>query len=202
MLICNSGRLFLALLLLVLGGCAVTAQQHTDGSEEKRVQLVENRSVDFSVRRKFEKALELLNEKQYEQAIDLLKQVAAETSNNSAPYINLGIAYSKIEKPELAEENFNKALAINPDHPVTINELAVFYRGTGKFSEARNLYERVVIAHPEFMPARKNFGILCDLYLNDPVCALEQYEVYYQANPKDEKVKLWIATLRQKLDGK
>ena len=104
-----------------------------------------------------------------------------------------------IDKLDLAEENLKHALEINPDHPVALNETALIYRRTGKYLEARELYERLVQKYPEFMPARKNFGILCDLYLNDAPCAIEQYEIYSEANPKDDDVKLWITTLKQKV---
>nr|WP_237457364.1 tetratricopeptide repeat protein [Pseudomaricurvus sp. HS19] len=138
---------------------------------------------------------------QYTQAITILERVAKQTPNNSAPYINLAIAYSRLDKNEQAEASFQQALAINPNHPVALNEMALFYRGQGRFQEARQLYEKVVARYPEYMPARMNFGILCDLYLNDTPCAIREYEAYSEAHPEDETVKLWVATLRRKLEG-
>ena len=52
---------------------------------------------------------------------------------------------------------------------------------------------------PEYYPMHKNLGILCDLYLNDPACALEHYEIYSKAMPEDAQVKLWIADVRARL---
>lgn len=189
----------IVLVTLALAGCAPMSQRINADGKGESIYFVENRSVDLAVRKDFDKAIALLKSGQYEDAILILQHVAANTRDNSAPYINLGVAYSKIDKPQLAEKNFLKALEINPDHPGAINETAIFYRSMGRFEEARTLYDRVIRRYPNFMPARKNYGILCDLYLNDIPCAIEQYEAYSKANPADENVKLWISTLRQKL---
>ena len=55
------------------------------------------------------------------------------------------------------------------------------------------------LAFPDYLPARRNLGILCDLYLNDPACALKQFEIYSEAMPGDAQVKIWIAELRMRL---
>ena len=114
---------------------------------------------------------------------------------------NLGIAYSRLDKPAQAENNFLKSLSINPDHPVANNEFALFKRKRGQFQEARVLFERAVESYPEYLPARKNLGILCDLYLNDASCALDHYRIYHKANPSDEEVKIWITSLEKKMDS-
>jgi tetratricopeptide (TPR) repeat protein len=191
----------LLLALALLAGCAPAPEKKTEEEVFKGIYFVENESVDLAVREDFAKAIELLQEKQYEPAIELLNEVIKGSQNNSAPYINIAIAYSMIDKPELAEKNLKQALEINPDHPVALNEYALLYRKSGRYAEAKELYEHLVLKYPEFMPARKNYGILCDLYLNDPACAVEQYEVYSEANPKDKDVKIWITTLKQKLGG-
>jgi tetratricopeptide (TPR) repeat protein len=193
--------LLLAMVTLTLAGCAGTPSKSDRPKDAKGIYFVENRSVDMEVRKNFTAAVKLLEAKQYPQAIDLLKKVIKGSQNNSAPYINIAIAYERIDEPKKAEEYLKKALEINPDHPAANNEYALLYRRSGRYSEARELYERVVEKYPEYMPVRKNYGILCELYLDNAECALEQYEIYSKANPEDEDVKLWITTLKRKLGG-
>ncbi|MBU3070268.1 tetratricopeptide repeat protein [Aestuariicella sp. G3-2] len=192
---------FWILCVFLLSSCTTPVKKNLAKDSEAVIHVVENRSVDASVRRDFKESLELLNAGRYEEAVTLLNEVASQTEGNSAPFINLGIAYSRLDKPTQAENNFLKALSINPDHPVANNEFALFNRKRGQFQEARALFERAVESYPEYLPARKNLGILCDLYLNDASCALDHYRIYHKANPSDEEVKIWITSLEKKMDS-
>ncbi|MBI5063793.1 MAG: tetratricopeptide repeat protein, partial [Desulfatitalea sp.] len=131
--------------------------------------------------------------------IDLLEKVIEKSPGFTAPYINMAIAYQRTGKPEKAEEHLKKALEIFPEHPVACNEYGLLYRKTGRFAEARAIYEKAVARFPDYYPAHRNLGILCDLYLNDPACALSHYEIYSESRPQDKQVKLWIADLRARL---
>lgn len=187
----------MALLVMLIGGC-VSAPEKPDKKVEG-IYFVENKSIDLAVRKDFERALVLLQQEKYAEGIELLQNVIKGSQKVSAPHINIAIAYKKVGDVELAEKHLKQALEINPDHPVANNEYALLYRKTGRYLEARQLYERVLQKYPEFLPARKNLGILCDLYLNDAPCALDQYQRYSKANPDDGDVELWIAGLKQKL---
>ncbi|HDP90214.1 MAG TPA: tetratricopeptide repeat protein [Thioalkalivibrio sp.] len=190
-----------ALGLLLLAGCASTpgvrgASQGSDG-----IHVVENRPVDSAVRQDFARALELLEAGQYPQAIDLLEKVTTRAQNHSAPFVNLAKAYVMTGNYDRAEANLDRAMQINPGHPVTLHELALLYRETGRYDDSRQVYETLTARYPEFMPARKNFGILCELYLDDPACALKQYRSYIDNNPGEEDVKLWILGLERRVGG-
>jgi Flp pilus assembly protein TadD len=163
------------------------------------IQISENYGVDPEIRKEFDEAVVLLNQSEYAEAIKLLKAVSGKTSKFSAPYINLGIAYVRTDELGKAEESFKKALEINNQHPVAHNELGLVYRKTGRYAEARQLYESLLVMYPDFMPARKNLGVLCDIYLQDLTCALEQYEKYLSDMPDDEKVKIWVADVNSRM---
>ncbi|WP_231745317.1 MULTISPECIES: tetratricopeptide repeat protein [Microbulbifer] len=155
--------------------------------------------VSGSVERDFDQALELLRGERYPEAIELLQDVVQREQRLPAPYINLGIAYYQSGDEKNAEENLLKALEVFPNHPVGANELAVLYRKQGRFEEARELFTSAQNQNPGYAPLIKNFGILCDLYLQDPQCALAQFERYLQLEPDDKDVPLWVAGLKRRI---
>jgi len=187
----------LLILIVLLSSCAST-EKKVDSDAVRDIEIKEEYGVDDSVNELFVQAVELLNQKKYEESIVLLKQVTEKSHKHSAPYVNLGIAYLKIGKIEESEENFKKALAINPDHPVTNNELGIAYRKSGRFEEARTLYQHVINKYPLFLPARKNLGILCDIFIKDLNCAIEQYGAYLKLKPEDEKVQIWLKDAKRR----
>ena len=157
--------------------------------------ITEAATMDGQSRAAFDQAIALIKDAQFDQAIQRLEKVVAQPSAVTAPYINLAIAYGKVNKPELAEQQLKKALELVPGHPVASNEYGLLLRKAGRFAESRQVFERSIALFPEYVPTHKNLGILCDLYLKDYACAIEQYESYGRAMPRDEKVKLWIADL-------
>ena len=150
-------------------------------------------------RKDFDRAVVMLKGRDYPHAIGLLEKVIDNSPGVTAPYIDIAIAYQQTGKPEQAEKYLKTALKLLPDHPAAGNEYGLLYCKTGRFADARAIYEKVLARFPDYYPAQRNLGILCDLYLNDPSCALEHYEIYSKARPDDAQVKLWIADLRTRL---
>jgi Tfp pilus assembly protein PilF len=161
--------------------------------------IMEVSHMDEASRRDFEVAVAMLNDREYDGAIELLEKVIEQSPGVTAPYIDIAIAYRYVGKLEQAEEHLKTALHLVPEHPVACNEYGLLYRKTGRFAEARAIYEKAIARFPDYYPVHRNLGILCDLYLNDPACALDHYEIYSKAVPEDQQVKLWIADLRARL---
>lgn len=208
----------LVMVAAVLSGCITTGRQSSTPQasaptaekagvarlEEGREGFVirEVPQTDGTSRKDFEQSVQLLHSQEYDKAIELLEGVVAKSPGVTAPYINLALAYRAVDKPEEAETHLKKALELVPDHPVACNIYGLLCRESGRFAEARRMYEKAITRFPEYSPLHKNLGILCDLYLHDPVCALNHFEVYSNAWPEDEQVKLWIASLRNRIEKK
>jgi Tfp pilus assembly protein PilF len=161
--------------------------------------ITEVPKMDEASHRDFDHAVAMLKDQKYDKAIDLLKKIIEQSPGVTAPYIDIAIAYQHINKLEQAEKYLKTALKLFPDHPVVCNEYGLLYRKTGRFAEARAIYEKAITRFPDYYPLHRNLGILCDLYLNEPACALKHYEIYSRAEPDNKQVKAWIADLRVRL---
>jgi Flp pilus assembly protein TadD len=205
--ICRAGVGFAGALLLI--ACASTAPgTRTDADagknavvaslqpDENGFTLTEDVHVGVDVRFDYDNAIRLLEQKQYAQGIPLLLKVTANAPTLTAAHVDLGIAYARSDDLEKAEASLKRALELNARHPVAYNELGLVYRRKGQFAAARTSYEKAVEVFPGFHFARLNLAILCDLYLADRNCALENYVAYSQAVPDDKQAPMWIADLR------
>jgi Tfp pilus assembly protein PilF len=215
---CVAG-VILAAVLPVLSGCATSGpvgpeqdvrtspanrrpavKQLADG--RKGFVITEVSQLNDAARRDFQRAVTMLNNKEYEQAAGLLEKVIEQSPGVTAPYINLAIAYRHLDKLKQAEMHLKAALDLMPTHPVACNEYGMLYRKTGRFNEARAMYEKALDRFPDYYPVHRNLAILCDLYLDDPDCALEHYEIYGRAVPEDRRVQMWITDLRNRINSR
>jgi Flp pilus assembly protein TadD len=187
--------------ILAVAGCStapVKRSARIEIQEEIGFTITEKARISGKVRADYESALDLLEHGQHEQGIKLLQRVTEEAPELSAPRIDLGIAFHRIGDLESAETHLQKALVLNPDHPIVHNELGIVYRKTGRFAEARSSYEKALAVYPGFHFARRNLAILCDMYLADLPCAIENYQAYLDAVPQDDEATIWIADIRNR----
>jgi len=188
---------FLMLLTVFLFACAggEVKQQASSCVYEKNSYI----DVDSDVNTDFNKAVELLRKEQYQQAITVLESVIGREQRLPAPYVNIAMAYNKLGNTAKAEENFISALKLDIGHPTANNELGLLYRKAGKFNAARTAYQNAIKEHSGYLPAKRNLGVLCDLYLHDYKCALEQYEDYLELQPDDKTVAIWVSDVKQRI---
>lgn len=197
-------RASVLLAALLACACATSSTERPSQSvtrEENGFTIREDVRVGLSVRSDFSRALRLLDEGRRDEGIAALEKVVEAAPQLTAAHLDLGIAYREKGDLKAAEASLVRARDLSPRHPVVYNELGIVYRHTGRFEEARKSYEKALELYPGFHFARRNLAILCDLYLADPVCALENYERYVQEIPDDEKASMWVADLRRRTGG-
>ena len=158
--------------------------------------IVEEARIDGAVRADYEQALGLLGQGRVTAGIELLESVVETAPDLSAPRIDLAIAYHRQEDLEAAERHLDAALETNPNHPIALNELGVIYRKTARFNEARRSYEAALAVYPGYHYARRNLAVLCDLYLADLDCALDNYEAYMATVISDDEAAMWLKAAR------
>jgi Flp pilus assembly protein TadD len=195
-----------AVLIGTLAGCATTTapQRSTSQIEVQEsigFTITETVAVNEDVRADYLQALALLQGEGRSEGVRLLESITERAPELSAPFVDLGVAHHRNGDLEAAERNLLQALALNPDHPMAHNELGIIYRKTGRFSAARSSYEAALAIYPYYHYARRNLAILCDLYLADSQCALDNYEAYMATVPEDNEASMWITDLRNRMGG-
>ncbi|MDH4106786.1 MAG: tetratricopeptide repeat protein [Gammaproteobacteria bacterium] len=185
-----------------LTGCATPVakkpQARIEIQEEIGFTITEESPADAEIREDYQAALAFLEQERFGQGIERLELVVEQAPELSGPLIDLGIAYHQKGDLAAAESALVKALTVNPEHPIAHNELGIIYRKTGRFREARASYERALAVYPGFHYARRNLAVLCDLYLADTSCALDNYEAYMKTVPEDNEAAIWITDLRNR----
>lgn len=188
--------------LCLASACATTKSTRSTArieiQEAVGFTITEEARISNDVRLDYEAALMLLEQGRHDLGVELLETVAEAAPQFSAPRIDLGVAYHRAGEFEAAERHILLALEQNFDHPIAHNELGIVYRKTGRFSEARRSYENALAIYPGYHFARRNLAILCDLYLADLECALENYEAYMATVPSDDEASMWITDLRNR----
>ncbi len=192
------------ILASMLAGCMATTDTRTPPARIETeaaigFTITEEARIRNDVRTDYDRALLLLQGDDSARAIALLEKVAADAPGLSAPNIDLGIAYHRQGDLAAAEAALGRALEANPNHPIALNELGIVYRKTGRFEEARKSYEAALAVYSGFHYARRNLAVLCDLYLADLECALENYEAYMQTVPADDEASIWIADVKSRM---
>ncbi len=201
----NLGCVAVLALAITVVGCSTsgtTRRAQIENRDEYGFTVVEDVRIGIGVRADFKKAIEALNAEDHERGIELLLEVEEDVPDSTTVQINLAIAYRNLGDLEHAEASIDRALELNPRHPAAHNERGILHRRKGRFGEARESYEAALSIFPNYHLARRNLAILCDLYLLDAECALENYETYQESVPGDEAMSIWIVDVRNQMGEK
>jgi len=188
--------LIISLTLLSCAGGGDVKQDEVVSYEKKTISYLD---IESDVEDDFKSAIVLMQQDQNAQAVSVLKSVIEREKRLPAPYVNIAIAYNRLGNTAAAEENLINALKLDIGHPVANNELGLLYRKSGKFKAAKTAYENAIKQNPEYLPAIRNLGVLCDLYMHDYECALQQFEDYLELEPDDKTVSIWVVDVKRRL---
>ena len=155
--------------------------------------------VDFN-QQFYEEAVVTLKGGKTELALELLKQVSSDAPDKPYIFTNLGLAYFKLQKLDLAEQAFQEAVKRNDYDAVAHNHLGILHRHKGAFEEARKHYQRAIDIDSNYALAYLNLGILFDIYFQDLVKALQHYQKYQALiSEENPQVTGWIADIERRL---
>ncbi len=113
---------------------------------------------------KIQYAIRLLNEMEYEQGIEILKDVLTEDPKNDVALYNLALAYNSINEPENAIETFDIYLAHYKKDPSVLAGLGYSYYLNGDIEKSKEILEEAVELNPGNIDALRNLaGVLANL---------------------------------------
>ena len=125
--------------LAIIAGCTTTSvpeptlpAANLDVVEEIGFTITQQKVVDEQVDFEYQEAMQLLERGQIDEGIARLQQVIEAAPGMAPPQIDIGVAYHIAGDLEAAETHLNKAIELNPAHPVAHNELGIIYRKTGR----------------------------------------------------------------------
>jgi tetratricopeptide (TPR) repeat protein len=92
--------------------------------------------------------------------------------SNELPHIRIGVCLADQERPALAKEEFEAALAINPKSTQALDYLGRIAGNAGHYDEARDYFERSVAANADNVAALLDLARLHEVVLHQPAEAL------------------------------
>lgn len=186
-------------LLLLIAACADTGTTRRSAGTRTAV------PVSAAQRNDFEKALGFMKKEQYEKALPLLEAIISENEGLPGANVNLAIAYMKLagegdaESYAKAEQALLRAVEVSPKNEVVQFELGLLYRKTGRFDLSRKAYEEAIKVNRNYAMAYYNLAILCDIYMQQLKCAVQNFENYQKLTPEgSQQVDMWLTDLRRR----
>ena len=116
-------------------------------------------------------------------------------------HVNLAIIHRQNGDDVAAMADVDRALAIDPNNAVALNQKGLLFRRNGNFREAEAAYLKAVTASPEYALAHYNLGVLNELYLQQLDAALQHFEAYQSLVGEDKQVAKWITDLRRRVEA-
>lgn len=156
--------------------------------------------VDAATRAAYARGVELMRGEDYEAAIPVFRNVIERNDSLAGPYVNIGIAYRAMGNTEKAREALAAAIERDPSNGAAYNQLGLLHRHAGRFEEARKTYTEGIDENPDYARLYRNLGILCDIYLQNFSCALDNFRAYQKRTDQDhETIERWIADVERRV---
>ena len=109
---------------------------------------------------RLDRARDLVQEGQIGNAIELYRDILADSPRNVKARNNLGVLYDELDHPELALEQFEAAEGIDPKNVEVLINYGSALGVLARYGEAEHLLLRAVAIDPNSVPVRASVGIL------------------------------------------
>jgi len=129
--------------ILLLSACGSIPSKNTEQADsviENKPSVKQAYKVSASVEQQFAYGIEAMVQQDYLKAINIFEQVAGKEPRASGPWVNMAIAYRKLDRIDDADKAIQKAVELNPKNPYALNQAGIIKREIGAFDEAEKHY--------------------------------------------------------------
>ena len=193
---------FLGILIVSqwLVACTGTGEVAEESSEQQAAPGVKKSKMSKEEMADFQRAMWGVKSGDIKKGLAEFESLSKKYPGMSEAHLNLGILRLKSKDFDGAEAALLQATRLNPKDAIAFNHLGVAYRYNGKFKESKNAYLTAIELNNAYSLAHLNLGILYDIYLQDLVAALAQYQQYKKLiNEEDKTVDKWIIDLERRV---
>ncbi|MBF0444917.1 MAG: tetratricopeptide repeat protein [Magnetococcales bacterium] len=152
-------------------------------NEKKKSQTAGNSQPQITIDEAFSQELEHFNGEFYTQADQLCTAIIQAVPNHSYAFNLLGLIAQKLNRHDLAVEQFQKAMDIDSSNPLFYYNLGISLYGLGRLDEAVNAQKKALSIHPNYAEAYNSLGnVLIELKKLDE--AIEYLQKAIEIQPK------------------
>jgi len=108
-------------------------------------------------------------------------------------YGSRGLAYFRLQKYDLAFEDYQKALQYRPNDAKVLSNLGFIYFMRNQLDKSEEVYRKSIQYDPRFVDARRNLGAVLAMKKQFPA-AIEQWKVALQYEPKNATLLYYIGS--------
>jgi tetratricopeptide (TPR) repeat protein len=106
-------------------------------------------------REKFELGLNLLEQAEFYEAIEVFSEIAVDCSDNYEVWLNLGVCYLETQRPDLAQEAFERAIKADPGRAGAYYLLGTALGASGDIDKALEFYKKAIEIEPLHQKAQE-----------------------------------------------
>jgi len=132
----------------------------------------------------FVEALNLANQKKYEEAVAIYKKILNLFPDNAEAFNNLGSSYTSLKRYMQAKESFISAIMLRPEYSDAHYNLGIIYRILDETTKAIDSYKKAIEHDSNHFDAYINLGNIY-LEINNPSEAFHYYSTATKISPDD-----------------
>ena len=145
----------------------------------KKVQLNQNTNREMLL---FKQATDLISKGKFSDAIVILDKLVSQNKKHADAYNTLGVAYFRLQKLDKALEMYKKAVDINPENPIYLNNYGTTLSGLGDNVTAVKIIGEAIKRDINYTEAYNNMGIAL-MRIGDIQNSLQCFKKTLQLNP-------------------